>query len=133
MSDAGAQADAARLDKWLWSVRVFKTRSQASAACRGGSVTVNGTVAKPSRDLRGGEIVLAKVGLIQRTFRVLGVPPSRVGAKLVPDFCEDQTPPAELEKAREKPVQHFLARARGQGRPTKRERREIDRFLDSEE
>lgn len=130
---AGAQSDAGRLDKWLWSVRVFKTRSQASAACRGGSVTVNGTVAKPSRDLRGGEVVLAKVGLIQRTFRVLGVPPSRVGAKLVPEFCEDKTPPEELAKAREQPVQHLLARARGQGRPTKRERREIDRFLEGEE
>jgi ribosome-associated heat shock protein Hsp15 len=129
----GAQSDASRLDKWLWSVRVFKTRSQASAACRGGTVTVNGTVAKPSRDLRGGEIVLAKIGLIQRTFRVLGVPPSRVGAKLVPAFCEDQTPPEELKKAREQPIQQFLARARGQGRPTKRERREIDRFLEADE
>jgi len=130
---AAAQSDASRLDKWLWSVRVFKTRSQASAACRGGGVTVNGIVAKPSRDLRGGEIVLAKVGLIQRTFRVLGVPPSRVGAKLVPNFCEDQTPPEELAKAREKPVQQFLARARGQGRPTKRERRDLERVFGESE
>lgn len=128
-----AQPDASRLDKWLWSVRVFKTRSQASSACRGGAVSVNGTVAKPSRDLRGGEIVLAKVGLIQCTFRVLAVPPSRVGAKLVPAFCEDQTPPEELAKAREQPVQHFLARARGQGRPTKKDRRSLERLLGGEE
>ena len=118
-----------RLDKWLWATRFFKTRSLATDACRAGSVTVNGQPAKPARDVRPGELVTVVEGLITRRLRVLGIPRSRVGAKLVPSFCEDQTPPEELSKAREQPIQQFLARERGSGRPTKRDRREIDRLL----
>jgi ribosome-associated heat shock protein Hsp15 len=118
-----------RIDKWLWAVRIFKTRSLATDACRAGSVTVNGRPAKPSREVGGGESVGVRQGLIQRTLRVLAVPAARVGAKLVAAFCEDQTPPAEFEKARTQRVQQFLARARGSGRPTKRDRRLIDRLL----
>jgi ribosome-associated heat shock protein Hsp15 len=77
----------------------------------------------------GGESVGVRQGLIQRTLRVLAVPAARVGAKLVAAFCEDQTPPAEFEKARTQRVQQVLARARGSGRPTKRDRRLIDRLL----
>lgn len=129
MISAPAPAEG-RLDKWLWSVRVFKTRAQATAACREGTISVNGLVAKPSRDMRGGEIISAKIGLVQRTLRVVAVPVSRVGAKKVPEFCEDQTPPEELAKARQQPVQQFLARARGEGRPTKKDRRELDSVFD---
>lgn len=121
--------EAERIDKWLWAVRIFRTRSRATDACRAGSVTVNGQPAKPSRDARPGQVIVVRQGLIQRTLKVLAVPPARLGAKLVADFCEDQTPPAEFAKARAQRVQQFLARAKGSGRPTKRDRRLIDRLL----
>jgi ribosome-associated heat shock protein Hsp15 len=118
-----------RLDKWLWSVRLFKSRSLASDACRAGSVLVNEQTAKPARDVRPGETVTVKQGLILRTLRVVDVPRSRVGAKLVPNFCLDLTPKEELEKARERPTQQLLAREKGSGRPTKRDRRLLDQLL----
>ena len=120
---------AGRLDKWLWTVRYFKTRSLATDACRAGSVTVNGQPAKPARDVRAGELVVLNEGLVTRRLRVLGIPRSRVGAKLVPTYCEDQTPPEEIAKAKEQPIQQFLARARGSGRPTKRDRRQMDQLF----
>ncbi|PTY08931.1 RNA-binding protein [Opitutaceae bacterium EW11] len=118
-----------RLDKWLWAVRAFKTRSLATDACRAGSVEVNGQPAKPARDVRSGEIITLRQGLVTRTLHVLGVPPHRVGAPRVAEFCEDRTPPEEFEKARESRVQQFLAREKGTGRPTKRDRRALDRLL----
>jgi len=120
---------AERIDKWLWAVRLFRTRSLATNACRAGSVTVNHQPVKPSRDVRAGDVIVVRQGLIHRTLKVRAVPPARVGAKLVAVYCEDQTPPAEFEKARAQRVQQFLARARGSGRPTKRDRRLIDRLL----
>jgi ribosome-associated heat shock protein Hsp15 len=120
---------AGRLDKWLWAVRIFKTRSLASDACRAGSVAVNEQTAKPARDVRPGETVTVKQGLVLRTLKVVDVPKSRVGAKLVPNFCADLTPPEELEKARENPIQDLLEREKGSGRPTKRDRRLLDRLL----
>lgn len=125
-----AAVPAARLDKWLWAVRIFKTRSLATDACRAGSVTINDLAAKPARDVRAGEMVLVRQGVILRTLRVLGVPASRVGAKLVPEFCMDLTPAAEFGKAREQRVQHLLEREKGSGRPTKRDRRLLDRLLE---
>jgi ribosome-associated heat shock protein Hsp15 len=119
----------ARLDKWLWAVRIFKSRSLASDACRAGSVAVNELPAKPARDVRPGELVTVRQGLVLRTLRVLGVPRSRVGAKLVSDFCTDLTPREELEKARQRTVQDLLAREKGSGRPTKRDRRLLDRMF----
>lgn len=121
---------ALRLDKWLWAVRVFRTRSLASAACRAGSVAVNEQTAKASRDVRAGETVKVRQGLMVRTLRVIGVPRSRVGARLVADYCTDLTPPEELAKARERSVQQVLAREKGSGRPTKRDRRLLDRLLE---
>ena len=118
-----------RLDKWLWAVRVFKTRSLASDACRAGSVAVNEQPAKPSRDVRPGETVTLREGLVNRPLRVEGVPKSRVGPKLVPTFCTDLTPKEELEKARENRVQHLLTREKGSGRPTKRDRRLLDELF----
>jgi len=120
---------AARIDKWLWAVRVFRTRSLATDACRAGSVTVNGQPAKPARDVRPGERVVVRLGLIHRTLEVRGVPPARVGAALVPVYCADHTPPAEYEQARAQRVQQLLARAKGSGRPTKRDRRRLDRLF----
>lgn len=118
-----------RIDKWLWAVRLFKTRALATAACRGGLVKIGDQAAKPARDVHVGEVISVRQGLVLRTLRVAGVPRSRVGAKLVPEFCVELTPPEEFAKAREQPVQHFLAREKGAGRPTKRDRRAIDRLL----
>jgi ribosome-associated heat shock protein Hsp15 len=117
---------AARLDKWLWAMRVFKTRPLATDACRAGSVAINELVAKPAREVRAGEIVTVKQGMFTRTLRVVGVPRSRVGAKLLPEFCVDLTPPEEFERLRERSVQQLLAREKGSGRPTKRDRRLLD-------
>ena len=124
-----ADRSAARLDKWLWAMRVFKTRPLATEACRAGSVEINERVAKPAREVQAGEVVTVKLGLFTRTLRVVGVPRSRVGAKLLPDFCVDLTPPEEFEKLRERSVQQASARESGSGRPTKRDRREIDGFF----
>ena len=118
-----------RVDKWLWAVRIFRTRSLATDACRAGSVVVNGQPAKASREVRAGEIVVVRQGLIHRTLAVLGVPRSRVSAKIAAGYCDDRTPPEEFEKVRRQPVQQFLARAKGTGRPTKRERRLLDQLL----
>src|ERR1043166_9821212 len=122
---------AGRLDKWLWSVRVFKTRSLATDACRAGSVAVNDRLAKPARDVRAGETITVKEGVVVRTVTVIAVPASRVGAKRVPEFCLDLTPASEFEKVREQRVQHFLEREKGSGRPTKRDRRSLDRIFRS--
>jgi ribosome-associated heat shock protein Hsp15 len=119
----------ARLDRWLWAVRLFKTRALATDAIRAGSVEVNERPAKPAREVRAGETVTVKQGLILRTLRVVGTPESRVGAKLVPEYCTDLTPESEYAKAREHRLQHVLSRDKGSGRPTKRERREVDRFF----
>lgn len=90
---------------------------------------MNETVAKPARDVRTGELVRVKQGLVTRTLRVLGIPRSRVGPKLVSTYCEDLTPPEEKAKAEENSVQQLLAREKGSGRPTKRDRRLIDQLF----
>ncbi|HVS54118.1 MAG TPA: S4 domain-containing protein [Opitutaceae bacterium] len=118
-----------RLDKWLWAVRVFKTRSLATDACRAGSVAVNEQPAKPARDVRSGETVTVKQGLVTRTLGVRAIPGSRVGAKRVADYCAELTPPEEFAKAREQRVQQLLEREKGSGRPTKRDRRLLDKLL----
>ncbi len=120
-----------RLDRWLWSVRLFKTRTLAAAACRAGSVTVAGLVAKPAREVHVGDQVTVQQGLVRRTLTVVGFPASRVGARLVPTFCIETTPPEEFAKAQENRIGQFLARERGTGRPTKRERRSLDRLFRS--
>lgn len=119
----------ARLDKWLWAVRLFRTRSLATEACRAGDVTIDDRPLKPARDVRPGETLHVRQGVMRRTVVVLGVPPSRVGAARVPEFLEDRTPPEERQKVKEQAVQHLLARERGSGRPTKRERRDLEAWL----
>ena len=129
MSSPAAEPSA-RLDKWLWAVRVFKSRPLATDACRAGSVTINELVAKPGRDVHADEVLCVRLGVITRTLRVVGVPRSRVGAKLVAEFCTDLTPAAEYEKARMHHAQQVLAREHGSGRPTKRDRRLMDRLFE---
>ena len=121
--------DDPRLDKWLWDVRVCKTRAEATALCRNGKVQVNGLDAKPGRDVHAGETVIARIGMVTRTLKVLGHPRSRVGAKQVPEFALDLTPAAEYERAKQASLEHMLARERGRGRPTKKDRREMGRLF----
>ena len=125
-----AADSAARLDKWLWAVRIFKSRALATDACRAGSVHIRDEPAKPARTVRPGETVTVRQGIITRTLCVVAVPRSRVGAKLVAGFCTDLTPAAEFEKARLHRVQQVLAREKGSGRPTKRDRRLLDRLFE---
>jgi len=120
----------ARLDKWLWAVRVFKSRALAADACRIGGVTINELTAKPARDVHAGELISVRHGLVTRTLRVVGIPRSRVGAKLVAEFCEELTPASEWEKVKVARLQHVLAREKGSGRPTKRDRRLMDRLFE---
>jgi ribosome-associated heat shock protein Hsp15 len=123
------EANTARVDKWLWAVRIFKTRPLATAACREGKVSVGELVAKPARTVRAGEIVTVRQGVMQRTLRVVAAPASRVGAVRLPEFYVDLTPPEEFAQAREQRAQQVNARAPGAGRPTKRDRRLQDRFF----
>lgn len=130
MSEKAENSLADRLDKWLWAVRLFRTRALATDACRAGAVEINQTPAKPARTVRPGETIVVQQGLIRRTLRVIGTPRSRVGAKLVALYCEDLTPPEEFARAKAQPIQQFLAREKGSGRPTKRDRRLLDQLFD---
>lgn len=123
--------DSVRIDKYLWAIRAFKTRTEATEACKGGRVKVGGQNAKPSRDVSPGEVITLRKGPVTYTYKVLRPLENRVGAKLVPDYVEDLTP--EEEKARlHAPVEtFFVTRERGTGRPTKKERREMDQLWDS--
>jgi ribosome-associated heat shock protein Hsp15 len=124
--------DDTRLDKWLWSVRVFKTRAEATAACRAGKVLVGELEAKPGRAAHAGETVSVRVGLVQRTLKVVGMPRSRVSAKQLPEFMADLTPAAEYARAKQAQLEHLLARERGKGRPTKKNRRDMAELFDFE-
>ena len=114
-----------RIDKWLWAVRLYKSRSVASEVCVNGKVQVNGLPAKPSRNVKAGDIITAVTGEILRTVRVISPLEKRVGAKLVSQFLEDLTPVAEFSKPKEKNFQPFLFRPKGKGRPTKKDRRSL--------
>jgi ribosome-associated heat shock protein Hsp15 len=115
-----------RLDQWLWAVRVYKSRTLAAEAIKGGLVKVNGERSKPAHEPKPGEIIASRVGIMTRTVRFLAAPKSRVGAKLVADFAEDLTPPEEREKRREPNLLPPGYRPKGAGRPTKRERRVLE-------
>lgn len=117
-----------RLDRWLWAVRLYKSRSLATDAIKAGHVKVNGDPIKPAHEARPGSLVAARIGVMTRSFRVLAAPPSRVGAKLVADFAEDLTPPEEWEKQRMNAALQPAFRERGSGRPTKRERRTLEQL-----
>lgn len=117
----------ARLDKWLWCIRAYKTRAAAAEACRHERISVDGVVARASRDIRAGQTIAINLGGWTRTLRVVRPLEQRVAAAAVPQYAEDVTPAEEREKAREMRVQNLLARPSGEGRPTKRERRAFDR------
>ena len=120
-----------RIDKFLWAVRVFKTRSEATDACKGNKVKVEGTNAKPSKMIKVGEIIVVRKAAIFYTFKVLKLTENRLGAKLVPEFVENLTPQAELDKLKAPVETLVLKRDRGTGRPTKRDRRQMEEMWDS--
>jgi ribosome-associated heat shock protein Hsp15 len=120
-----------RMDKWLWAVRVFKTRALAADACRQGRVTVAGQPAKPSREVRINEVIVVKKDDLTRTYKVLQLLQQRVGASVAREFVEDQTPASELQKAREPRLKPLFFRPKGSGRPTKKDRRAINGILES--
>ena len=124
-------ADVVRIDKFLWAIRAFKTRTEAADACKGGKVKVAGVNAKPSRDVKEGEVITVRKGAVTYTYQVLRPTESRVGAKLVPEFALDLTPDTEKEKLRAPIETFFVTRDRGAGRPTKKERREIEELWDN--
>lgn len=115
-----------RIDKYLWAIRVFKTRTDATEACKGGKVKVDGVNAKPSKEVKPGDILQVRKGSVTFTYKVLQPLEKRVGAKLVPDYAENLTPESELEKLHAPVETFFVTRDRGAGRPTKRERREME-------
>lgn len=119
-----------RLDKYLWAVRVFKTRSDAAEAIRNNKVTVNGSTVKPSREVRAGDVVAVRRTLMTNTYKVTEPVSSRQPAKNVPLYCTDLTPESEMQKLRIPRETIFVTRDRGTGRPTKKERRDIDSLMD---
>ena len=118
-----------RIDKWLWAARVFKTRALALAACRAGHVKLAEQPVKPARPVHVGDVFVVRTDALTRTLRVAGVSDRRVGPKFVATLCEDLTPPEERERVRLSLAAQVLSRPKGAGRPTKRERRQIDRWL----
>ncbi|MGJ8654210.1 MAG: RNA-binding S4 domain-containing protein [Opitutaceae bacterium] len=119
-----------RIDKWLWAVRVYKTRSDASEACRGSAVRVNNVIAKPSNKVRIGDTIIARTKAITKTLYVIGLTEKRVGAPAVAEYYEDRTPESDLEAAREKRANARLVTHKGGGRPTKKDRRNIEKLLE---
>lgn len=120
-----------RIDKYLWAIRVFKTRSEATDACNGGKVKIEGVNAKPSKNVKPGDVISVRKGVVNYEFRVLQPLEKRVGAKLVPDYAENLTPQEEIDKMRAPVETFFVARDRGTGRPTKKDRREIEQLWDA--
>ncbi len=113
-----------RLDKWLWAVRLYKSRSLATAACQGGHVKIAGQTAKPARGVRVGEVITALAGRVNRTVKVLALLERRVGAKAVPQYLQDLTPAAEYERAQHERQSAGIQFPPGWGRPTKKLRRQ---------
>ncbi len=120
-----------RIDKYLWAIRVFKTRTEATEACNGGKVKISGVNAKPSKNVQPGDIISVRKGAVNFEYRVIQPLDKRVGAKLVPDYAENLTPQEELDKMRAPVETFFVTRDRGAGRPTKKDRREIEQLWDS--
>lgn len=117
-----------RIDKWLWAMRVFKTRSIATEACKKGRVTMNGVAVKPSKLVKAGEVIDVKKPPITFSFKVLKISSNRLGAKLVPEYMENLTPQSQYDILEMAKISGFVDRRKGLGRPTKRESRELNRF-----
>jgi ribosome-associated heat shock protein Hsp15 len=122
-----------RIDKWLWSVRIFKTRTDASEACKKGRVLVNDVQVKPSRDIKVGDVVTVKRPPINYIYTVVGLVENRQPAKNVPLYAVNITPQEDLDMLKIQKTTMFVQRDRGAGRPTKKERRDIDKFVEDKD
>ncbi len=120
--------DEARIDKWLWAARIFKTRSMAAAACKKGQVSMKGAQLKPSRTVRPGDVVEVRRPPVTYSFKVKQTVEKRVSAKLIPEILENVTPPEQYELLEMNRLSGFVGRARGTGRPTKKDRRSLEEF-----
>ena len=118
----------ARIDKWLWAARIFKTRTIAAAACKKGQVSLKGTSVKASRMIKKGDIIDVRKPPVTYSFRVLQAIERRVGAKLIPEILENITAPEQYEILEMSKISGFVNRAKGTGRPTKKDRRSLDEF-----
>lgn len=119
-----------RIDKWLWAVRVFKTRSLATDACKMNRVSINGQLTKPSRLVKEGDVISVRKPPIEYSFKVLRVLNNRVGAKLVPEYVENVTPKEQYDILELQRLSRFVDRAKGLGRPTKKDRRDMESFIE---
>lgn len=126
-------ASEVRIDKWLWAVRLYKTRSIAAEACKKGHVSMNGVNLKPARTIKVGDVVQVRKSPITLSLKVLQAIENRVSAKLVPEMLQDVTPPEQYELLEMSKMSGFVDRAKGTGRPTKKERRSLDSFFDAED
>ena len=122
----------ARIDKWLWAARIFKTRSLAADACKNGRVTIDGANTKPSRMVKVGDTVSVRKSPVTYSFKVLKAIEMRVGAKLLPEIYENVTPQSQYELLEMIRISGFVDRARGTGRTTKKDRRDLDAFWNEE-
>ena len=122
-----AETHTTRIDKWLWAVRIFKSRAMATAACVGGKVKIDGTTVKASRNIQKSDIIQVRMGVVKYLYKVQRIANKRMGAKLVENFMQDLTPKEELAKLKSIQKQPLQTRERGQGRPTKKERRNMDK------
>ena len=123
-------SEVARIDKWLWAARIFKTRSIAADACKNGRVTIGGVNVKPSHMVKAGETVSVRKPPVTYSFRILKTIEQRVGAKLLPEIYENVTTPDQYELLEMNRISGFVNRARGTGRPTKKDRRAMDAFVE---
>lgn len=119
-----------RIDKWLWAVRLFKTRSLAAEACKKGKVMIKGVEVKPSRNVKVGDVVCVKRNPVLFSFEVVGLAENRMGARLVPEYMKNVTTPDQLELFELGKIAAQNNRERGTGRPTKKERRDLDEFFE---
>lgn len=123
-------SESIRIDKYLWAVRLYKTRSIASEACKKGLVSVNGANLKPSREIKVGDEIHIRRNPVTYEYKVLAISGKRMGAKLVPDFLKDITPKSNLEILEMQKYMKWSERDKGTGRPTKRDRRDLEEFRD---
>ena len=121
-----------RIDKWMWAARIFKTRTIAAEACKKGRVSVSGTTVKPSRTIKIGDIIQVRKPPVTYSFKVLALTENRMGAKLVPEFLENVTPPEQMEILELSRISGFINRSKGMGRPTKRDSRELKKFTEQQ-
>lgn len=117
-----------RIDKWLWTMRVFKTRTIASEACKKGRVSIGGAIVKPSRTIKPGDIIDVRKPPVTYSFKVLALTENRLGAKLVPEYLENVTPQSQYDILEMTKISGFVDRRKGLGRPTKRDSRDLSRF-----